>query len=170
MNTPEQFDNAAEQWLRNHRFSSDPQALTKIAQRVRENLDKLGGYVSASSYERAYLELTASGAIKPFRGTVDEHVAAETPAIPADIVSWIENPRVSAFEQRRRYSTDPQFKRYYDLYANQQLKQKIAQESSGSTLTVEEYRKLPAATVAKRYHSDRNFRAGVDALIAEGRI
>ena len=83
MSTSYEFDNAAEQWLRNHRFSSDPQALTKIAQRVRENLDKLGGYVSASSYERAYLELTASGAIKPFRGTVTEHVAAETPADPA---------------------------------------------------------------------------------------
>jgi hypothetical protein len=167
MNTPEQFDNAAEQWLR-HRFTSDPQTLQRIAQRVRENLEKLGGYVSSSSYERAYLELTASGAIKPFKGTVTDHVAAEAPAIPENVIHFIEH--ASAFEQRKRYSTDPAFKKQYDAYANQKLKEQIAQESSGSTLTVEEYRTLPSHIVAQRHRKEKAFRASVDALIAKGLI
>jgi hypothetical protein len=164
----EQFENAFEQWIRG-RYTNDAQTITKIGQRVHENLERLGGIPAAASFERAYLELVAEKSIRPFRGTVTDHVAADAaPAIPDEVIHFIEH--ASAFEQRRRYSQDAVFKKHYDAYANQQLKQKIAQESSGSTLTVEEYRKLPAATVAKRYHSDRNFRAAVDALIAEGRI
>jgi hypothetical protein len=42
--------------------------------------------------------------------------------------------------------------------------------SLGSTLTVEEYRKLPAREVAQRYSRDPLFRASVDRLIKEGKI
>jgi hypothetical protein len=169
MSTPEQFDNAFEQWLRGHRYTDNAQVIAKIAQRVRENLEQLGGIVAAASFERAYLELLAEKAIRPFRGTVYDSVAAETPAgIPADMLHLIEHG--SAFEQRRRYSQDAVFKKHYDAYATQQLKEKIAQESSGSDLTVDEYRKLPAYTVAQRYRKEKAFRASVDAMIAQGLI
>lgn len=164
----EQFENAFEQWLRGHRYTDDAQTIKKIGQRVHENLERLGGVVAVASFERAYLELVSEKAIKSFRGTVGEVVAAETPTLPQDVIHFIEH--ASAFEQRRRYSQDAVFKKQYDTYANAQLKQQIAQESSGSTLSVEDYRKLPAATVAKRYHSDRIFRTAVDKLIAEGKI
>jgi hypothetical protein len=165
----EQFENAFEQWLRNHRYTADQQTIVKIGQRVHENLEKLGGVVAAASFERAYLELVSSGSIRPFKGTVTDHVAAEAPAgIPQDVIHFIEHG--SAFEQRRRYSNDPVFKKQYDAYATQQLKEKIAAESGERPLSVEDYRKLPAAQVAQRYHKDRGFRAQVDALIAQGLI
>jgi hypothetical protein len=164
----EQFENAFEQWLRGHRYTNDAQTIVKIGQRVRENLERLGGIVAASSFERGYLELVAEKAIRPFRGTVTEHVAAKTPAIPQDVIHFIEHG--SAFEQRRRYSNDPVFKKQYDAYANQQLKEKIAQESGANGLSVEEYSKLPAVVVAQRYRKEKVFRAQVDALIAQGKI
>jgi hypothetical protein len=166
----EQFENAFEQWLRGHRYTNDAQTITKIGQRVHENLERLGGIVAAASFERAYLELVSEKAIKSFRGAVDQHVAAEQPAIPADVVAWIENPRVSAFEQRKRYSTDPQFKRYYDLYAAQQLKAKVAAEENEESLTIEQYNSMSAIDVAKKYRSSAAFKRGVDKLIAQGRI
>jgi hypothetical protein len=164
------FDNAADQWLRNHRYTADPQTLQRIAERVRQNLEQLGGVCAAASFERAYLELVAEKKIQPFRGTVTDHVAAE--AIPADVIAWIENPRISAFEQRRRYSSDPVFRKQFDLYTKQQLQQQVAQEQAGVSLTVEEYRRIPAAQIAQKYHKDvpRGFRAAVDKLISEGRI
>jgi hypothetical protein len=172
-NTQEQFDHAAEQWLLKHRYTSDAQTLSRIANRVRENLEKLGGYISTSSFERAYLELLNEKSIKPFRGSITEHAAAATDSqtIPPEIVEFIESSHVSAFEQRRRYANDKEFRRYYDLYSTQKLKEQSAQESGANgSLSVEEYRKLPAATVAQRYLKDRAFRASVDALIASGQI
>jgi hypothetical protein len=164
-----EVENAAAQWMVKHRATEDPAVLSKIVERAQENLERLGGFISPSSFERAYLELTFERVIRPFRGSLATKPAA-APLIPQEIVAYIENPRVSSFEQRRRYSSDPAFKKFYDLYANQQLKEKISQESSGSTLTVEEYRQLPAAQVAQRYQKDRSFRALVDKLIAEGKI
>ena len=163
----QQFDDAFEQWIRG-RYTNDAQTIAKIGQRVRENLERLGGIPAAASFERSYLELVAEKVIRPFRGTVDQHVAAEQPEIPHDVVHFIEH--ASAFEQRRRYSQDPVFKKHYNAYATAQLKERIAQETSGTTLDVESYRELPAAVVAKRYHSDRTFRAAVDSLIAQGKI
>jgi hypothetical protein len=58
--------------LLNKRFTPDATANAAVRLRVQENLEQLGGYVSFASFERAYLELTASGAINPFHGTVAE--------------------------------------------------------------------------------------------------
>jgi hypothetical protein len=159
-----QFDIAAEQWLRKHRYTGDAQVLAKISQRVQDLLEQNGGYVSTAHFERAYLELLDAGKIRPFKDPLNSHAAA-APAIPQDAIDFIE--RESAFEQRRRYANDPVFKRHYDAYANQQ---KTAQESPDSTLSVEDYRKLPAAQVAQRYQKDRSFRALVDKLISDGKI
>jgi len=167
--TKEQFDDAASQWLVKHRATEDAATLSQILTRTRDNLERLGGYPAPSSFERSYLELVSEGVIKSFRGSLMDKPAA-APEIPPDVVAWIENPRVSSFEQRRRYATDPQFKKYYDLYANQQLKAKVAEETSGIALTADEYRSLPAATVIQRYRRDRGFKMAVDKLIAEGRI
>ena len=161
MNTERDFDNAAEQWLRTHRYTADTQVLERIALRVRENLEQLGGYVSSSSFERAYLELVSEKAIQPFRGTVTEHAAAEVTAIPQDAVDFIE--QASAVEQRKRYASDSAFRRHYDAYTTNR-------RSSVINLDVESYRKLPAAVVAQHYRTGREFRAGVDALIAQGKI
>jgi hypothetical protein len=169
MNTTEQIDNTMVQWMTSKRFSPDATTNAAIRLRVQENLEQLGGFVSIASFERAYLELTASGAINPFRGSVAEQ-PAPAPLIPPDVVAWIESPRVSAFEQRRRYATDPQFKKYYDLYLSTQLKAKVAAEESETLLTVEQYNAMPRIEVVKKYRSSVSFRRGVDKLIAEGRI
>jgi len=166
--TPE-IEEAAAQWMVKHRYTSDPQTLAKIVERAQENLERLGGLIAPSSFERAYLELLNEGEIKPFRGTIMEQ-PAPAPLIPPDIVAWIENPRVSSFEQRRRYATDPQFKKYYDLYANEQLKKKVAEETAGVSLTAEQYRSIPAQVVIQRYRREKGFKVAVDALIARGEI
>jgi hypothetical protein len=162
--TPEVTE-AASQWMVRHRATEDPAVIAKIVERAQENLERLGGFISPSSMERSYLELVSEGVIKPFRGSLMDKPAA-APAIPPDVIAWIENPRVSAFEQRRRYATDPQFKKYYDLYLNTQLKAKVAAEESEATLTVEAYNAMPRIEVVKRYRSSAGFRRGVDALIA----
>jgi hypothetical protein len=159
---------AAIQWMVHHRATEDPAVIAKIVERAQENLERLGGLISPSSFERAYLELISEKVIAPFRGSMTDKLAA--PEIPPDVIAWIENPRVSSFEQRRRYATDPQFKKYYDLYADQQLKARIAQETGGVSLTAEEYRSLPAATAIQRYRRDRGFKIAVDKLIAQGKI
>jgi hypothetical protein len=164
----QQFDDAFEQWMRNHR-SSDPQVIVKIGQRVRGNLEKLGGFISPSSFERAALELISEKAIKPFRGTVTEHVAAETPAIPQDVIDYIESPRTSALEMNRRYRGDPTFRAQYDLWERTKGQNREPQ-STGVSLTAEEYHRIPAAQIAARYQRDPQFRAAVDKLISEGRI
>jgi hypothetical protein len=169
MYTKEQFDDAASQWLIKHRATEDPATLSQILTRTRENLDRLGGYPAPSSFERSYLELVSEGAIKPFRGSLLDKPAA-APEIPPEVIAWIENPRVSAFEQRRRYATDPQFKKYYDLYLNTQLKAKVAAEENETLLTVEQYNAMPRIEVVKKYRASAGFRRGVDALIAQGKI
>jgi hypothetical protein len=160
---------AASRWMVHHRATEDPEILARIVNRAQENLERLGGYISPAHFERAYLELVSEGVIKPFRGSLLTKPDA-APAIPQEIIDWIENPRVGALEQRKRYANDPVFKKQYDLYANQQLEQRVAQEQNGVLLTVEEYRLLPAAVVAQRYHKEKGFRVAVDALIARGKI
>jgi hypothetical protein len=86
------------------------------------------------------------------------------------VIAWIENPRVSSFEQRRRYATDPQFKKYYDLYLSTQLKAKVAAEERETALTAEQYYAMPRIEVVKKYRSSAGFRRAVDKLIAEGKI
>src|SRR5580692_9989877 len=100
MNTQEQFDTAAEQWLREYRYTGDPQVLAQISHRVRDLLDQNGGYISVAHFERAYLGLVNEGAIKPFRDPLNSQ-SAGAPAIPQDVIDFIEHG--SAFEQRRRY-------------------------------------------------------------------
>jgi hypothetical protein len=169
MNSQLDFDSAVEKWLLQYRYTGDSQVLAKIAQRVRALLEQNGGYVSAAHFERAYLGLVNEGIIRPFKDPLNTHTAA-APAIPPDVVAWIENPRVSSFEQRKRYSQDLVFKRYYDLYANQQLKAKVAAEENEESLTVEQYNSMRAVDVAKKYRASAAFKRGVDKLVAEGKI
>lgn len=169
MHSTEEIDNVMSEWMQTKRFTANAATNAAIRERVLENLEQLGGYVSIASFERAYLELIASGIIKPFRGSITEQPAA-APAIPDDVIAWIENPRISSFEQRRRYASDPVFKKHYDAYADQQLKARIAQETSGIDLTVEEYRSLPAQMIITRYRREPGFKIAVDKLIAQGKI
>lgn len=166
--TEQQIDNAQAQWMLNERFTADPKTNALIRERV-DLLLESGGYVAPSHFSRAYLELINEDAIQPFRGSISEQ-QPPAPLIPPDIIAWIENPRTSAFELRRRYAGDKDFKRYYDLYADQQLKAKIAQETSGIALTVEEYRSLPATVLHQRYRREKGFKVAVDKLIAQGKI
>jgi hypothetical protein len=167
--TEQEIDQAMAQWMINERFTADPKTNALIRQRVEVLLENGGGNVSTSHFSRAYLELLNEDAIQPFRGSLSEQLAP-APLIPPDVIAWIENPRVSAFEQRRRYATDPQFKKYYDLYLNTQLKAKVAAEESESNLTVDQYNAMPRIEVVKKYRSSAGFRRGVDKLIAQGKI
>ena len=87
-----------------------------------------------------------------------------------DVIDWIESPRVSSFEQRRRYASDPQFKKYYDLYLSTQLKAKVAAEQKEEELSVETYNSMSRIDVVKKYRSSAAFKRGVDKLIAERKI
>ena len=69
----------------------------------------------------------------------------------------------------RRYNSDPTFRKQYDLYEKTKG-QKQEQQSTDTSLTAEQYHRIPAATIAARYQKDRGFRAQVDALIAQGKI
>jgi hypothetical protein len=168
-NTTYEIDQAMQAWMLNKRFTADPATNAVIRARVQENLEQLGGFVAQAHFERAYLELLDEDTIQPFRGSISEQ-PAPAPLIPPDVVAWIESPRVSAFEQRRRYATDPQFKKFYDLYATQQLKAQVAAEESEATLTVEQYNSMPRIEVVKKYRSSASFRRSVDKLIAAGKI
>jgi hypothetical protein len=168
-NLETEIDNAQSQWMLNRRFTADPTTNALIRGEVEKYLEEAGGYPAPAHFERFYLQLLNDGKIQPFRGSISEQPAAP-PLIPKEIIEFIESPRISAFEQRRRYANDKEFKRYYDLYADQQLKARIAQETGGVSLTAEEYRSLPAATVVQRYRRDRGFKIAVDKLIAQGKI
>jgi hypothetical protein len=167
--TEQEIDNAQAQWMLNRRFTADAQTNALIRGEVEKYLEEAGGYPAPAHFERFYLHLLNDGKIKPFKGSLSEQQPPE-PLIPKDVIDWIENPRVSSFEQRRRYATDPQFKKYYDLYLSSQLKAKVAAEESEATLTVEQYNAMPRIEVVKKYRSSVSFRRGVDKLIAEGRI
>jgi hypothetical protein len=168
INTEQEIDDVMSQWMQTKRFTANPKVNALIRQRVEQYLEN-GGFVAQAHFERAYLSLLNEDAIQPFRGSISEQ-PAPAPLIPPDVVAWIESSRVSAFEQRRRYATDPQFKKYYDLYANQQLKAKVSAEEAETNLTVEQYNSMPLIEVVKKYRSSAGFRHGVDKLIAEGRI
>lgn len=163
-----QIDNTMPQWMLKRRFTSDARTNALIRQRVLDLLEQNGGQVSVTHFERAALELMNESQIAPFRGTAAEH--QDTSAIPADVVAFIESPKTSSFELRRRYAMDREFKRLYDLYTSAQIKKKVAEEQSGASLTVEKYNALPAATIIKRYRSEVAFRKSVDALVAKGLI
>jgi len=164
-----EIDNAQAEWMLNRRFTADAKTNALIRGEVESYLEEAGGYPAPAHFERFYLRLLHDGKIQPFRGSLADQPAA-APLIPPEIVAWIESPRVSSFEQRRRYATDKEFKRYYDLYANQQLKAKVAAEEKEETLTVEAYNSMPRIDVVKRYRSSASFKRGVDKLIAQGKL
>jgi hypothetical protein len=169
MYNEQEIDNTMAQWMTSKRFTADATTNATVRLRVQENLEQLGGYVSVASFERAYLELLNEDAIQPFRGSIAQQ-PAPAPLIPKEIIDFIESPRVSAFEQRRRYATDPQFKKFYDLYATMQLKAKVAAEETESAITVEQYNAMPRTEVVKKYRSSPSFKRGVDSLIKRGLI
>lgn len=162
MSYPAHIEEAATQWLTKKRFVADPSSLSLIVAKAQELVDELGGVLAPAHFERAYLTLVQRGTIPVCRETVDSVTAKEQ--IPPEIADYIE--RATAFDLRRRYANDSEFKRQYDLYtANQQKK-----ESTGSALTVEEYRSMSAQQIIRAYRSDAVFKAGVDSLIARGEI
>jgi|HubBroStandDraft_2_1064218.scaffolds.fasta_scaffold15879_5 hypothetical protein len=166
INTEQEIDDVMSQWMQTKRFTPDAKTNAAIRQRVEENLERLGGYPSIASFERAALELMGENVIAPFRGSISEHPTA-APAIPPDTIAFIESPITTASQLRNRYNTDPTFRKQYDLYEKTKGQ---TRESSGGTLTVEEYRKMRAADVVQRYRRDAAFKSGVDKLIAQGKI
>jgi hypothetical protein len=169
--TEQQLDNAMTEWMRKHRVSGDDKTNAAILRRTIDNLEVLGGYPSPSAFERSYLELISEKAIKPFRGTVTEHVAAGAPALPQDVVEYIQNPRTSALEMNRRYRSDSTFRAQYDLWEKTKNKKQV-QQSAGVSLTAEEYHRIPSREIAQKYQRDYpiGFRAAIDKLIKEGKI
>jgi hypothetical protein len=80
------------------------------------------------------------------------------------VIAFIESPRTSASELRRRYYSDQAFRQQYDLY--EKSKGQRQEQQPVAALSVEEYRRLPAAVVVQKYKRNGIFRAQVDALIA----
>lgn len=158
---------AGSQWMAKYRGTEDPKVLAQIVARVEELLEELGGYVSPSHFERAYLLLVNEKAIQPFRGSMQDKLAEGSAEIPQSVIDFIE--RTPARELQRRYNSgDATFRSQYDAY--EKLKSPQQQAQSSSTLSVEQYRQLPAREVARRYQTDRGFKSSVDALISRGEI
>jgi hypothetical protein len=134
-----QTEEAATQWLTKHRFVSDPQTLARIVWTSSLARSTFGGYISAAHFERAYLELVRQGEIKPFRGTCESQ---QRSAFPQDVIDYIESSRTSAWELQRKYKTDAVFRAHHDRY--EKLKASKQGQQGSSTLTVEQYRSLPA--------------------------
>ena len=160
----EEIDKAQSDWMMNRRFTADPATNALIRGEVENYLEEAGGYPAPAHFERFYLRLLNDGKIQPFRGALSEQ-PPPAPLIPKEIIDWIESPRVSSFEQRRRYATDPQFKKYYDLYLSTQLKAKVAAEQKEEELSVETYNNMSRIEVVKKYRSSPSFKRGVDRLI-----
>jgi len=156
-----EVEQAATEWLSKHRFVSDPRSLALIVKRAQELVAELGGYIAVAHFERAYLELVSQGEIKPFRGTYESQ---QPPAIPQDVVDFIE--RSGARELQQRYKTDTTFRAQYDAWE----KSKKSPEASSAPLTAEDYHRISAREVARRYQTDMGFRASVDSLISRGLI
>lgn len=168
MYNEQEIDNVMAEWMQTKRFTPDAKTNAAIRLRVLQNLEKLGGYPSIASFERSALELMSENVIVPFRGSISEQPVA-APPIPPDVVAFIESPRTTASELRNRYRTDRTFRTQYDMY--ERAKSQTQEEKSATaSLTVEEYRRLPAAVVVQKYRQNGSFRAQVDALIARGLI
>jgi hypothetical protein len=163
--TEQEIDQAMQTWMLGKRFSADAKTNAAIRERVEVLLEN-GGYVSTSHFERAYLELLNEDEIQPFRGSIAS-LPATSPDVPQSVIDWIESPRTTASELRRRYNSDQAFRQQYDLYEKTKGQ---TRESSGSTLTVEDYRNMRAADVVQRYRTDRGFKSSVDSLIKRGLI
>ena len=163
-----EIDNAQTEWMLNRRFTADAKTNALIRGEVEKYLEEAGGYPAPAHFERFYLQLLNDGKIQPFRGSLSEQPAA-VPAISPDVVAFIESPRTTASELRNRYRTDRTFRTQYDLYEKAKS-QTQEEKSTTASLTVEEYRRLPAAVVVQKYRQNAVFRTQVDALIAKGLI
>jgi hypothetical protein len=166
MYNEQELDKTMADWLRTKRCSDDDATNAKILARVISYLED-HSYVAISHFERAYLELVASGDVKPFRGAL-EHKPSPYAAIPAEVVAFIENPRTSAFEISRRYANDRAFQKQYDQYGQLKLKEKVAQDTQ--QLTPETFHSMSAQEARTKYHRDPKFRVQVDQLSAAGKI
>jgi hypothetical protein len=155
-------EQAATTWLSKHRATEDPRTLSLIVQRAQDLVEQFGGFISPSHFERAYLELVNEKRIGPFKGSFLEK--AEKPTIPQEVVDFI--ARSSTFEQRRRYQTDPEFRKHYDLYEQQQRQPK--QEATAS-LTPEQYHAMPSQELQVKLR-DPKFKLQIMKLMAEGKI
>jgi hypothetical protein len=113
--------------------------------------------------ERAYLELCAEKTIQPFKGNMQEKLAAESASVPAEVVAYIE--RAPVRELKHRYQTDKIFRKHYDTFAAS-----VSEQPINVPTTVAEYHQIPARIIAKRYASEPRFRAAVDSLISRGLI
>ena len=166
--TEQEIDNAQAQWMLHRRFSADAKTNALIRGEVENYLEEAGGYPAPAHFERFYLQLLHDGKIQPFRGSLSEQPTA-APAISPDVIAFIESPRTSTSELRRRYSSDPTFRQQYDLYEKSKAQN---QQPGVVSLTAEEYHRLPAAQIVQNYRSDhpRGFKAAVDKLIAQGKI
>jgi hypothetical protein len=162
MYNEQDFDDKMAEWMLRHRYTDDSTTNAKIAARVRS----YGfSFISVSAFERAALELINEGEIEPFSGNVFEQPGPADP-IPADVRAFIESPRTSAFELRKRYAADKNFRKFYDLHTDLKLKEQITQED-GEELTPESFRLMSTATARHRYKTDARFRATFDRLSAE---
>jgi hypothetical protein len=167
INTEQEIDDVMSQWMQTKRFTANPKVNALIRQRVEQYLEN-GGFVAQAHFERAYLSLLNEDAIQPFRGSISEQPPAALPISP-DVIAFITSPRTTASELRHRYRTDPTFRTQYDMY--EKAKSQTQEEKSTTpSLTVEEYRRLPAAVVVQKYRQNGIFRNQVDALITKGLI
>jgi hypothetical protein len=156
----EEIKSIASQWLVKHRSTTDPQAVAKILDRARELCESQGGHFCVAHCERAYIELTNEGAIKPFKGGFDSKPSEGT--VPQDVIDFIE--RSSAFELKTRYKTDATFRRHYDEY-----QKRPRQPQENRTLTAEAYRRMPSRELQLKLRNP-HFKLQVMQLIKAGQI
>jgi hypothetical protein len=112
---------------------------------------------SPDSYEIAFTELVAEGALTKDEGFVAPSVKAE-----------IEN--LSGAEASRRYRRDPEFRKQFDLVASKEAATRFSDSDPYRHLSAESYRSIDPITRASLYARNAFFQAAVQRLISEGVI
>jgi hypothetical protein len=163
-----------------------------------ENLNKIVGRVasfrihpSSTAVKRAILELAEEGQIERTDGKdeTDDAREAEEAAQERDRQLAFAKPLTQAdasvyaslsfAEIAYRFNSDRVWRFRYEaacrlfgfrLPIAVMFEESKEPEESIPELTAEEYRRIPVRTIQMRYKNDPKFRAGVEKLIADGRI
>jgi len=164
-----------------------PENLNKIAERV----SSFRIHPSSTAVKRAILELVEEGQIERTDGKDkaddereteqaaeerDRQLALAKPLTQADAAVYAS---LSFAEIAHRFNSDRVWRFRYEaacrlfcfrLPIAVTFEESKEPEESIPELTAEEYRRIPVRTIQMRYKNDPKFRAGVEKLIADGRI
>jgi hypothetical protein len=91
-----------------------PASTDLLLERTRERVkEQYGGTSSVSAFEITFRELVSSGRIAKLRVVPENEPTIDE---DAEFIAFIKNPRTASFELKRKYTTDAEFRSFYDRY------------------------------------------------------